>query len=155
MSVVTLEIRPDVDVNSSQLSGDGKNTSLGLNTVYYQPYVGNRKNIYSAGAGTTAITLSEDPSKYTYINIGGSRWADWSIACQPINSMYNGYGAMIFTHSYNKFSIYQYNYNSATRTFTLTNKIDATIPTANNANLTWSNSNQTFWQARAYDEIQE
>lgn len=154
MSVVTVEIRPDVDINSSQLSGDGKNTSLGLNTVYYQPYVGNRKKIYSAGAGTTAITLSEDPTKYTYINIGGSRWADWSIACQSINSMSNGYGAMICTPTYNSIRISHYTYNSATRTFKMTNMANGVIPTANNANLTWSVGGATFWQAFAYDEIQ-
>lgn len=154
MSLEKIEIRPQVQTTTSSLSGNGSETVMGLNEIYFQPNVGERKVIYSAGAGTTAITLSEDPQNWTYINIGGSRWADWAISTQSINRMSNGYGAMISTPTSNTFRITQYTYNSATRTFTMTNRMQAIIPTANSTNLTWATGTLAFWQAYAYDRVE-
>ena len=154
MSLEKVEIRPQVQTTTTALSGNGSETVMGLNEIYFQPNVGERKSIYSAGAGTTAITLSEDPQNWTYINLGGARWADWAIATQNINRMSNGYGAMIYTPSNNSIRITQYTYNSATRTFTMTNKMYGVIPTANNANITWSTGGTSFWQAFAVDRVE-
>lgn len=154
MSLEKVEIRPQVQTTTDALSGNGSETVMGLNEIYFQPNVGERKSIYSAGAGTTSITLSEDPQNWTYINLGGSRWSDWSIATQSINRMSNGYGAMISTPTNNTFTITQYTYSSANRTFTMTNRMRATIPTAGASNLTWATAGISFYIAFAYDRVE-
>lgn len=78
----------ETTINSASLSASPENTYQ-LNTVYFQPHVGDRTLLYSGATNTSAVSLSEDSRNFQMIYVVFEEPRLQAIPVEPYNAEYS------------------------------------------------------------------